>query len=79
MARPQNHKHRTLTNYCSAWLGVQDTGLKPPEKHPLWQLRSKEEAQAFWQEEFGHLSSDDGEDEEKPSRWTTYFSAPASE
>ncbi len=28
-------------------------------KHPLWQLRSKEEAQQFWEEEFGHLRGQD--------------------
>lgn len=30
-------------------------------KHPLWELRTKEEAEAFWKEEFGHLSGDNGQ------------------
>lgn len=29
-------------------------------KHPLWTLRSKEEAAEFWQEEFGDKASDNG-------------------
>ena len=24
-------------------------------KHPLWELRTKEQAEAFWKQEFGHL------------------------
>jgi len=33
---------------------------KEPPEHPLWKLRSKEEAQEFWEEEFGHLKSKNG-------------------
>ena len=33
---------------------------KGPPEHPLWKLRSKEEAQEFWEEEFGHLKSKNG-------------------
>ena len=32
---------------------------KEISEHPLWRLRSKEEAQQFWEEEFGHLRSKD--------------------
>ncbi|CAL5227549.1 g10540 [Coccomyxa viridis] len=32
---------------------------KETSEHPLWRLRSKEEAQQFWEEEFGHLRSKD--------------------
>ena len=28
---------------------------KGPPEHPLWTLRTKEEAQEFWEQEFGHL------------------------
>ena len=28
---------------------------KRPSEHPLWTLRTKEEAQEFWEQEFGHL------------------------
>lgn len=28
---------------------------KGPPEHPLWTLRTKEEAQDFWEQEFGHL------------------------
>ena len=34
--------------------GVQVKEKGPPE-HPLWTLRTKEEAQEFWEQEFGHL------------------------
>ncbi len=33
---------------------------KGPVQHPLWTLRTKEEAQQFWEDEFGHLKSRNG-------------------
>ena len=35
----------------------QDQDKADPEPHPLWQMRSKEEAADFWHKEFGHLSN----------------------
>lgn len=32
-------------------------------QHPLWELRTKDEASTFWREEFGHLSSDQQQQE----------------
>lgn len=37
--------------------------------HPLWQFRTKEEAQHFWEEEFGHLAGEDA----LPERRTSFF------
>ena len=34
-------------------------------QHPLYKLRTKEEAQRFWQSEFGHLSSSATSDKTK--------------
>lgn len=31
---------------------------KGPVEHPLWTLRTKEEAEEFWEDEFGHLKRD---------------------
>lgn len=33
---------------------------KGPVQHPLWTLRTKEEAQQFWEDEFGHLKTRNG-------------------
>lgn len=50
----------------------QEDEAKKGGEHPLWQMRTKDEARAFWQEEFGHLAADE-EEEERP-RWKTTFS-----
>ena len=33
---------------------------KGPVQHPLWTLRTQEEAQHFWEDEFGHLKNRNG-------------------
>jgi hypothetical protein len=43
---------------------------KEPQQRPLWKLRTKEEAQGFWEGEFGHLRADPGTPEGRPRQRT---------
>lgn len=64
-----------LSPECT-WLSLaaQDAGVPKEPKHPLWELRTKEEAQEFWQREFGHLNTGEGEEDPlKARRKTTFF------
>jgi ketosteroid isomerase-like protein len=45
-------------------LQVPDVAQLPT--HPIWKLRGKEEAQEFWQQEFGHLSSEEADEGNSP-------------